>query len=357
MEVIFCELPNRIESFLFPPTGRTTWDQIKDGAASRGHILWTEPSTLERMREALITAGIWREDAGQIQKPPFDEITSVTIEYARNKETGVITTTDIKLAHADKLFVREDASEWKEHPADHPLVSSAMLIEFKAVDSSGKNQEGKPYRIENSIDLAHDFVPSPNAGHQIVKIKVVPPESTLLFTLDGSNPANNGKLYAKPGIEALEGGTARLYAEKGNVVRDITITVPKPQTDGGGGENGGTAINPGIPAMVNGAAFVHLVTRSATYHFLNSLPVDTRLQMVQVKSTVAATDTTVTMTWDGKTRLAPQSMLEAFEFLDKQVANGEWSSRFKYLHFATGKALLQWQVDTSSKIDLTQVTQ
>jgi hypothetical protein len=79
--------------------------------------------------------------------------------------------------------------------------------------------------------------------------------------------------------------------------------------------------------------------------------------MVQVKSTMAATDTTITMTWDSKKRLAPQSMLEAFEFLDKQVANGEWSLRFKYLHFATGKALLQWQVDTSSKIDPTQVTQ
>lgn len=79
--------------------------------------------------------------------------------------------------------------------------------------------------------------------------------------------------------------------------------------------------------------------------------------MVQVKSTVAASDTTVTMTWDSKTQLPPKSVLEAFEFLDKQVDGGEWSLRFKHLHFATGKALLQWQVDTSSKIELAQVTQ
>jgi len=58
---------------------------------------------------------------------------------------------------------------------DAPLVSGAMLIEFKAVDGNGKNQEGKPYRIENSIDLNHDFVPSPNPGRQVIKIKVVPP--------------------------------------------------------------------------------------------------------------------------------------------------------------------------------------
>jgi hypothetical protein len=64
-------LRNRIEQFLFPSTGRTTWQQILDGAASKGQMLWTEPGTLERMREVLITAGQWREDAGQIQKPPF----------------------------------------------------------------------------------------------------------------------------------------------------------------------------------------------------------------------------------------------------------------------------------------------
>ena len=378
---VYQPLRTRIESFLFPPTGRTTWDQIKDGAASRGHILWTEPGTLERMREVLMTAAVWREDAGQIQKPPFDEITGVTIEYARDKDTGVITTTDIKIAHADKLFVREGAGEWKPqttgqslvggavlardgagewkpHPMDQPLVSSAMLVEFKAVDSTGKNKEGKPYRIENTIDLAHDFVPSPNAGHQFVKVRVVPPDCRLLFSLDGSNPANNGKPYAKPGIEAPQGCTVRLHVEKAGVVRSVNIAVPKTHTGSGdGGGDSGPAINPDLPAIVNGNAFGHLVTRSATYRLLNSLPTDARLQMVQVKSTVAASDTTVTMTWDSKTQLPPKSVLEAFEFLDKQVDGGEWSLRFKHLHFATGKALLQWQVDTSSKIELAQVTQ
>ena len=103
-------LRNRVEQFLFPATGRTTWQQILDGAASRGQMLWTEPGTLDRMREVLITAGQWREDAGQIQKPPFEEVTGVTIEYARDKDTGVITTTDIKLSHADTLMVREEGA-------------------------------------------------------------------------------------------------------------------------------------------------------------------------------------------------------------------------------------------------------
>ena len=354
---VYQPLRTRIESFLFPPTGRTTWEQIKDGAASRGHLLWTEPGTFERMRETLISAGAWREEAGQIQKPPFDETTGVTIEYARDKETGTITTTDIKLAHADKLFVREDAGEWKPHPTDQALVSEAMLIEFKAVDSSGKNQEGKPYRIENTIDLSHDFVTSPNTGYKYVKVKVVPPTAKLLFTLDETNPANHGKTCGQNGIEAPEGTTVRLHAEKGSVVRSVNITVPKPDTSGTGGNGTSPYVNPDLPATVNGKAFAHLVTRPAVYHLLNSLPADARLQMVQAKITVAASDNTITLTWDRKTRLAPGQCLKAFAFLDTQIADGEWSLKFEQLHFPTGKALLQWQVDTSSKIAPSQVTQ
>ncbi len=131
-------------------------------------MLWTEPSTLERMRDALLTAGQWREAAGQMQNPPFEEATGVTIEYARHKETGAITTTDIKLSHADKLFVRENGGEWKVAAPDEPIISHAMVLECKAVDSTGKNKEGKPYRIENTIDLHHDFLASPNPGYHVL---------------------------------------------------------------------------------------------------------------------------------------------------------------------------------------------
>jgi hypothetical protein len=347
-------LRNRVEQFLFPATGRTTWQQILDGAASKGQMLWTEPGTLDRMREVLITAGQWREDAGQIQKPPFEEVTGVTIEYARDKDTGVITTTDIKLSHADILMVREEGAEYKVVPLDQPVTSDAMVIEFRAVDSTKKNKEGKPYRIENTIDIQHELMPSATAGHQVLKVKVVPPSAKLLYTTDNTNPANNGKPYAKPGIDAAEGMTVRLFAEKGPASIEKAVPIPKAAGKGGGTR---PQVDPALPATVNGRGFSALVTRSATYQFLGSLPDDARLQKVQAKVTLAASDNTVTLTWDGKTRLTPSQVREAFEFLDKQVENGEWWLRFDQLHFATGKSLLQWQVDTSTKIEIGQVTQ
>ena len=349
---VYQPLRNRIETFLFPSTGRTTWEQIKDGAASRGHMIWTEPNTFEQVREALLTAGEWREDAGQIQKPPFEEVTGVTIEYSRDKETGEITTTDIKLSHADQLFFRVDAGEWKVSSAEEPVVTDAMLVEFKAVDSTSQNKEGKIYRIENTIDLFHDFVASPNPGHQVLKVKVVPPLSKLLYTTDGTDPANNGQPYQKPGIEAAEGATIRIYAENGSVHREISIQVPK-QKDKDAGK---ATIDPNKPATVNGKAF-KLVTRSDSYKFLSSLPEGSHLQMVQAKVTLASTDNTVTLTWDRKTLLDPARAQTAFEFLDKEVPEGEWSLRFDQLHFATGKDLQQWQVDSSTKIEPGLITQ
>ena len=108
---------------------------------------------------------------------------------------------------------------------------------------------------------------------------------------------------------------------------------------------------------MSGKGFANLVTRSATFKFLVSLPDDASLQKVQAKVTLAATDSTVTLTWDGKTRLAPTKVREAFEFLDEQIEGGEWWLRFDQLHFATGRSLLQWQVDASTKIEPGQITQ
>jgi hypothetical protein len=79
--------------------------------------------------------------------------------------------------------------------------------------------------------------------------------------------------------------------------------------------------------------------------------------MVQNKVTLAATDTTVTLTWDRKSLLPPSRVLAAFEFLDKEVPEGEWFLRFDQLHFATGKDLQQWQVDSNSKLEPGLITQ
>ena len=138
-------LRTRVEQFLFPASGRASWDQILDGAASRGIMIWSEPGTLDRMKETLLTAGEWRDQAGQIMKPPFEEVTAVSIEHTRDPKTGQITTTDIKLFHGDTLLITEDNAAPRKIKHDEAFTSDAMVLVFQAKDSSGKNKDGKPY--------------------------------------------------------------------------------------------------------------------------------------------------------------------------------------------------------------------
>ena len=347
---IYSSLKLRVEKFLFPPTKHATWNQILDSAASRGHMIWTVPNTLELMRDTLIQAGEWRKEASQIQIPPFKNVTGVTVEHIRDNQTGIITTTDVRLSYADQLFVREDEKEWTARSKDQPVESCAMLLEFKAVDSTGQNEVGKIYRIENSVDIVDELLVSPKPNHKVLKVKCIPSAAKLLFTTNGSDPVNNGHLYTSPGIEAAEGSTVRLCAQYRGVDRQKSIYVPKQQ------EKDDNVIDPAKLTLVKGTAF-NLDTRLDISRFLSNLPEGTHLQLVQASITHANTDSRVRLNWSERIRLKPSCVQKGFEFLDNQIEHGEWSLMFKKLEFKTGNDLLQWQVDTDQIIDFSCIKQ
>ena len=77
---------------------------------------------------ALLTAGQWREAAGQLQKLPFQELTGVTIEYSRNKATGEIPTTDISYPMPISIYARGWRRVESYEPGMSPLFSHAMVL-------------------------------------------------------------------------------------------------------------------------------------------------------------------------------------------------------------------------------------
>ena len=83
------------------------------------------------------------------------------------------------LFHGDTLYVSEDGGPEQKIKHDEAFRSDAMVLVFQARDSTGKNKDGKPTRIENRIDLKHDFLHSGTAGHRTLKIGVVPPDATV----------------------------------------------------------------------------------------------------------------------------------------------------------------------------------
>lgn len=350
---------NRVETFLFPSSGRASWDQILDAAGSRGLMVWAEPGTLERMKDALLTAGEWREQAGQVMKPPFEEVTAVSIEYSRDAKTGRITTTDIKLHHADTLYVTEDAGKPHKIKHDEAFSSDAMVLVFAAKDSTGKNKEGKPWRIENHIDINYDFLPSATAGHRTLKIGVVPADAKVKWTADGTDPANNGAAYPAKGVDVKEGATVKIYAEKAAKTAEISVTVPKEDDDGGSKGKPGAALDPNKPATLAGKALqeMQLVSRMNVHGFLSKLPPEATLVGARAKIVKAETDNRVYVAWDGKTKLTAERLLKAYDYLDKELADAEWELDASSLTFPTGKALIEWQKELSLKIAPGLITQ
>jgi hypothetical protein len=354
-------LRTRVEQFLFPASGRASWDQILDAAGSRGLMVWYEPGTLDRMKDVLVTAGEWRDQAGQILKPPFEEVTGVSIEYSRDAKTGRITTTDIKLFHADTLLVTEDSAAPRKIKSDEAFASDAMALVFQARDSTSKNKDGKPYRIENHIDLKHDFLPSATPGHRTLKLGVVPPDAKVKWTADGSDPANNGVPYPPKGADVKEGATVKVYAEKATVHAEISIAVPK-EIEGGEGEGDGKkppTLDPNAPATLAGKALKDfgLVSRQGVHKFLSKLPAGCTLTGPRAKVVKAESDNRVAVSWDGKSKLTAERLMKAFEFLDGELADAEWELDASSLVFPTGKDLIEWQKEISVKIAPGLITQ
>jgi hypothetical protein len=355
---VYQAVRDRVEALLFPSTGRAGWDQILDAAASQGNMVWTEPGLLDRMKEILLAAGEWRSEAQQVLKPPFQEQTGVSIEYDRNDKTGRITTTDIKLHYGDTLWVSEDGGEFKKIPADEAFQSDAMNLVFKAEDSTGKNKTGQEYKIQNELVVRHDFVDSSVSGHCRLKIGVVPPDAVVRWTADGTDAANNGNLYQSEGINVAEGATIKLFVEKGGVHRDLSIAVPK-QANGGNSDDGLPPLDLEKPARLDGKALKEfaLATRKTVHGFLANLPNGTFIAGPRAKVVKATTDNHVAIAWDRSILLTQVDLLNAYAFLDGELADAEWELLAARVDFPTGKDLIDWQGKQSVRISPTLITQ
>jgi hypothetical protein len=347
-------LRHRVEEFLFPSSGKTTWDNILEAAAINAALFWTEPGILNRMQETLFQAGAWRKIGEQIQKPPFEEEVVVAVEYERDKQSGKIFVTDFQLQHGDTLLVKEDKGEWRQISIENPFESEAMEIIFLGRDSTGQNKESLPFRITNYIDLKSDFSQSTSEGYKVMKIGVVPPDCKVFYTTDGSDPANNG-IMCDPvkGIEAKQSSTVKIFAEKGAINYTEGILVP---TDEDADDE--IKIDPDKPAQVKAQNLPKLVTRSETYNFISGLPENVQLDGTRAKVSSPDGEQFVQLYWHRNMKLSPADLLEAFSFLDKQIENGEWSLEMMgRLYFSEGKTLIDWQNKNNLKFSPGVVTQ
>ena len=101
-----------------------------------------------------------------------------------------------------------------------------------------------------------------------------------------------------------------------------------------------------------------LSTRLEVHGFLTKLPTGTTITGARAKVVKAATDNRINLAWDGKTKVTPERLLKAYEFLDSELNDAEWELEATGgVVFPAGRDLVDWQKENSIKIAQGLITQ
>ena len=176
------------------------WSQIKKRAAIVAKWQWHHPKALDDMKNTLIDKGQWREEGSYIDKGPFAKpTTSVQIqELQRDSDTGVATL-KITPVYGDTVYYeyKSEATTGSSKVQNlNEFKTSEMKVYFLCVDSSNEHKVGEQQVWKNRVTLKKKVYG--NSQGQNVELRVAPPQATIRYTTDGSNPKTNGGSYENP---------------------------------------------------------------------------------------------------------------------------------------------------------------
>lgn len=172
------------------------WAEVKEQAAINPLWQWHIPRALDDLKEEMLKKGIWREQGGYIEKPPFPkEKTNVLIQEIRRDDTTGEVTLKLTPQYGDKIYYEigapaTTASFLVENPNE--FKTKEMRLSFLCVDSTGEHETGDPVEWQNKIDLKYRIF---DRGSEKVIEFVSAPAATIRYTTDGSNPKEYGGIY------------------------------------------------------------------------------------------------------------------------------------------------------------------
>ena len=172
------------------------WADVKEQAAINLLWQWHIPRALDDLKEEMLKKGIWREQGGYIEKPPFPkEKTNVLIQEIRRDDTTGEVTLKLTPQYGDKIYYEigapaTTASSLVENPNE--FKTKEMRLSFLCVDSTGEHETGDPVEWQNKIDLKYRIF---DRGSDKVVEFVSAPAATIRYTTDGSNPKEYGGIY------------------------------------------------------------------------------------------------------------------------------------------------------------------
>ena len=202
-------------------------------AASNPAWQWHHPKALDELIDHCLKTGIWFKVGNYIQKNPPKEDTSVTVQPTWADKHSSEATLKIIPKFGDVVhyeFYQEptmasdqitDFTNWK---------TNEMVVYFLCVDSKGKNETGKPCKFTNKLTLRYH--PYDAGDQKKIKLEASAPDARILYTTDGSEPKDNGAVFAGDFIIPKDTRFVLAIAEKKGVYSDrleIPINWSRPE--------------------------------------------------------------------------------------------------------------------------------
>lgn len=210
------------ETDLWPSSQkRTPWRDILMRARQKVEWMWLPfgRKGLERMREAAIAQGRWRQGSdGYIEKGPFaKEKASANVVLTENdfvNKTSVLQITPINAGNSPVIHVSESPDVDTSSPiVDDPecFTTKAGTLYFLVVDQEGVHESAEPTRWVAKLEMKHQ--PETIGTQRFVRL-ACSHAADISYTLDGSNP-KEGTLYKSPIEIDNHATTIYFYAKSG----------------------------------------------------------------------------------------------------------------------------------------------
>lgn len=208
-------------------------EDLKSRAAANPGWQWHHPKALDELIDHCLHTGVWFQAGNYIQKNPPKEDTSVTVQEQwpdKNKSEAVLKIIpkfgDVVHYEFDKEPTTmsdkiDDFNAWK---------TDEMEVWFLCEDSKGEYATGKPVKWTNRLNLRYQ---SYDAGDEKkMKLEASSPGAEVRYTTDGSDPKENGAVYAGDFIIPRDSRFVLAIAHKKEVWSDrleVPINWGKPE--------------------------------------------------------------------------------------------------------------------------------
>lgn len=213
----FDAVRSKVESAVWGTNDEVNYVDVERRARELPTAYWLPPGGMKTLKDTAVQRGVW-EDLGngrvsRVIKPkvPSVQLALSKAPSARDHE-AVIDVQPVNASGDARIYYAENtyATENDTRVVGGKISTSAAVVGILIVDPSRPDSSEAPNhsqtRWQSDIPIAHELKTEAGTGKRTVTL-YAHPAARLRYTLDGTNPRDNGLAYEGP----FEVGTARSH--------------------------------------------------------------------------------------------------------------------------------------------------